>query len=149
MLITAAGSVKPAKMIALGAGVAGLQAIATARRLGAVVHGFDVREAAREQVESLGARFVSPGEALKAQESANGYAADQSADEQAGLRRALGPTLAQMQHIVTSAPQSAGGQRHGLCRNESRDRIKAARTPARAYAFRQSTRIARWSMPAG
>jgi Alanine dehydrogenase/PNT, C-terminal domain len=67
--------VKPAKMIALGAGVAGLQAIATARRLGAVVHGFDVREGAREQVESLGARFVSPGEALKAQDAANGYAA--------------------------------------------------------------------------
>lgn len=103
MLTTAAGGVKPAKMIALGAGVAGLQAIATARRLGAVVHGFDVREAAREQIESLGARFVSPGEALKAQEAANGYAADQSADEQAALRRALAPTLAQMQLIVTSA----------------------------------------------
>src|SRR6266478_5626596 len=103
MLTTAAGGVKPAKMIALGAGVAGLQAIATARRLGAVVHGFDVREAAREQVESLGARFVSAGEALKAQEAANGYAADQSANEQAALRRALAPTLAQMQLIVTSA----------------------------------------------
>jgi NAD(P) transhydrogenase subunit alpha len=103
MLTTAAGGVKPAKMIALGAGVAGLQAIATARRLGAVVHGFDVREAAREQVESLGARFVSAGEALKAQEAANGYAADQSADEQAALRRALASTLAQMQLIVTSA----------------------------------------------
>jgi NAD(P) transhydrogenase subunit alpha len=103
MLTTAAGGIKPAKMIALGAGVAGLQAIATARRLGAVVHGFDVREAAREQVESLGARFVSPGEALKAQQAANGYAADQSANEQAALRRALAPTLAQMQLIVTSA----------------------------------------------
>src|SRR6267378_3496843 len=103
MLITAAGTIKPARMIALGAGVAGLQAIATARRLGAIVHGFDVREAAREQVESLGARFVSPGEAVKAQDAANGYAADQSADEQAALRRALAPTLAQMQLIVTSA----------------------------------------------
>ncbi len=103
MLTTAAGIVKPAKMIALGAGVAGLQAIATARRLGAVVHGFDVREAAREQVESLGARFVSPGEALKAQESADGYADDQSTKHQALLRRALAPTLAQMQLIVTSA----------------------------------------------
>jgi NAD(P) transhydrogenase subunit alpha len=59
MLTTAAGGIKPAKMIALGAGVAGLQAIATARRLGAVVHGFDVREAAREQVESLGARRLT------------------------------------------------------------------------------------------
>ncbi|MDB5482468.1 MAG: alanine dehydrogenase/pyridine nucleotide transhydrogenase [Caulobacteraceae bacterium] len=103
MLTTAAGVVKPARMIAVGAGVAGLQAIATARRLGAVAHGFDVREAAREQVESLGARFVSPGEALKAREAANGYAADQSADEQAALRRALAPTLAHMQLIVASA----------------------------------------------
>jgi H+-translocating NAD(P) transhydrogenase subunit alpha len=103
MLTTAAGGLKPAKMIALGAGVAGLQAIATARRLGAVVYGFDVREAAREQVESLGAHFVSPGEALKAREAANGYAADQSANEQAALRRALGPTLVQMKLIVTSA----------------------------------------------
>jgi NAD(P) transhydrogenase subunit alpha len=102
MLTTAAGIVKPAKMIALGAGVAGLQAIATARRLGAVVHGFDVREAAREQVESLGAQFVSAAN-IKAREAANGYAADQSADEQAELRRVLAPTLAEMDLIVTSA----------------------------------------------
>ncbi len=103
MLTTAAGVVRPAKMIALGAGVAGLQAIATARRLGAIVHGFDVREAAREQVESLGATFVSADNVIKAQEAANGYAAEQSADDQAKLRRALAPTLAQMQLIVTSA----------------------------------------------
>jgi H+-translocating NAD(P) transhydrogenase subunit alpha len=103
MLTTAAGIVKPAKMIALGAGVAGLQAIATARRLGAIVNGFDVREAAREQVESLGARFVSAGNVIEARESVNGYAADQSVDEQATLRRTLAPTLAQMQLIVTSA----------------------------------------------
>jgi NAD(P) transhydrogenase subunit alpha len=103
MLTTAAGIVKPAKMIALGAGVAGLQAIATARRLGAIVHGFDVRDVAREQVESLGARFVSAGNDIDARESTNGYAADQSVDEQARLRRALAPTLAQMQLIVTSA----------------------------------------------
>ena len=103
MLTTAAGIVKPAKMIALGAGVAGLQAIATARRLGAITHGFDIREVAREQVESLGARFVSAGTLIEARESANGYAADQSADEQANLRRALAPTLAQMELIVTSA----------------------------------------------
>src|ERR1700675_3990294 len=95
MLTTAAGTIKPAKMIALGAGVAGLQAIASARRLGAVVHGFDVRAAAREQVESLGARFVSPGEALEAQATASGYAADLSDDKQAALRRAIAPTLAQ------------------------------------------------------
>jgi NAD(P) transhydrogenase subunit alpha len=93
MMTTAAGIIKPAKMIALGAGVAGLQAIATARRLGAVTHGFDVREAAREQVESLGARFVFPG----------GYAGEQSKDQQAALRRELTPVLAEMQLVVTSA----------------------------------------------
>jgi NAD(P) transhydrogenase subunit alpha len=74
MLTTAAGTIKPAKMIALGAGVAGLQAIASARRLGAVVHGFDVRAAAREQVESLGARFVSVDGNIGAGDSVGGYA---------------------------------------------------------------------------
>jgi NAD(P) transhydrogenase subunit alpha len=103
MLTTAAGNLKPAKMIALGAGVAGLQAIATARRLGAVAHGFDVRAAAREQVESLGARFVFPAVDVASAEGAGGYAADQSADQQAALRRALAPTLAEMQLVVTSA----------------------------------------------
>ena len=58
MLMTAAGTIRPATVLVLGAGVAGLQAIATARRLGAVVQGFDVRAAVKEQVESLGARFL-------------------------------------------------------------------------------------------
>jgi len=89
MLTTAAGSIKPAKMIALGTGVAGLQAIATARRLGAITHGFDVREAAREQVESLGAKFVFPNVEVAPAEAAGGYAAEQSADQLARLRRAL------------------------------------------------------------
>ena len=123
MLTTAAGSIKPARMIALGAGVAGLQAIATARRLGAVAHGFDVRAAAREQVESLGAKFVfpdtsvpssgvpssgvpssgSPRSGLTVAEAAGGYASDQTVDQQAVLRRALTPALADMQLVVTSA----------------------------------------------
>lgn len=103
MLTTAAGSIKPAKMIALGAGVAGLQAIATARRLGAITHGFDVREAAREQVESLGAKFVFPNVELAPAEAAGGYAAEQSADQLTRLRRALTEHLAPMQLIVTSA----------------------------------------------
>jgi NAD(P) transhydrogenase subunit alpha len=103
MLTTAAGAVKPAKMIALGAGVAGLQAIATARRLGALAHGFDVRAAAREQVESLGAKFVFPLADLPSAEGAGGYASDQTTDEQTLIRRALSPSLAQMQLIVTSA----------------------------------------------
>ncbi|MDB6159171.1 MAG: alanine dehydrogenase/pyridine nucleotide transhydrogenase [Gammaproteobacteria bacterium] len=103
MLIAAAGTIKPAKMIALGAGVAGLQAIATARRLGAVVHGFDVRAAAREQVESLGAKFVSVDANIGAGEGAGGYAREQSSDQQAQLRRALSPHLATMQLVITTA----------------------------------------------
>jgi len=103
MLITAAGTIKPAKMIALGAGVAGLQAIASARRLGAVVHGFDVRAAAREQVESLGARFVSVEGDIGAGEGAGGYAREQSRDQQAQLRRALAPHLAAMQLVIATA----------------------------------------------
>lgn len=103
MMTTAAGGVKPAKMIALGSGVAGLQAIATARRLGAIVHGFDVRYAAREQVESLGARFVWPREAQHMQEAQNGYASEQSADQQQALRRALDAVLSEMRLIISSA----------------------------------------------
>jgi NAD(P) transhydrogenase subunit alpha len=108
MLTTAAGIIKPAKMIALGAGVAGLQAIATARRLGAITHGFDVREAAREQVESLGAKFVFADAALLSPEVAGGYAREQSVDQQARLRRALTGHLVPMQLIVTTA-QIPGG----------------------------------------
>jgi H+-translocating NAD(P) transhydrogenase subunit alpha len=103
MLTTAAGTIKPAKMIALGAGVVGLQAIATARRLGAVVHGFDVRAAAREQVESLGARFISVGAEVSAAEAGGGYAREQSRDQQARLRRALSAHLATMRLVITTA----------------------------------------------
>src|SRR6202051_4084229 len=103
MLTTAAGTIKPAKMIALGAGVAGLQAIASARRLGAVVHGFDVRAAAREQVESLGAKFVSVDADIGSSESAGGYAREQSSEQQAQLRRALSSHLAAMQLVITTA----------------------------------------------
>jgi NAD(P) transhydrogenase subunit alpha len=103
MLTTAAGTIKPARMIALGAGVAGLQAIASARRLGAVAHGFDVRAAAREQVESLGAKFVSVNADVGAGESAGGYAREQSSDRQTLLRRALSSHLATMQLVITTA----------------------------------------------
>jgi NAD(P) transhydrogenase subunit alpha len=104
MLTTAAGTIKPAKMIALGAGVAGLQAIATARRLGAVAHGFDVRAAAREQVESLGAKFLSVDDTnIGAGEGVGGYAREQSREQQAQLRRALAAHLATMQLVITTA----------------------------------------------
>ena len=103
MMTTAAGIIKPARMIALGAGVAGLQAIATARRLGAITHGFDVREAAREQVESLAAKFVFPNVPLAPAEGTGGYAGDQTAVQKERLRRALAEPLATMQLIITSA----------------------------------------------
>src|SRR5207247_3899291 len=79
MLMTAAGTVAPAKVLVLGAGVAGLQAIATARRLGAVVAGFDVRPVVKEQVESLGATFLELG--VRGEETAGGYAGELTADE--------------------------------------------------------------------
>ncbi|MBK1794098.1 NAD(P) transhydrogenase subunit alpha [Devosia sp. WQ 349] len=103
MMTTAAGIVRPAKMIALGAGVAGLQALATARRLGAVTYGFDVREAAREQVESLGAEFVFPDVPDAKAEGTGGYAAAQSDDQQFRLRRALTEALSRTNLIITSA----------------------------------------------
>lgn len=79
MMITAAGSIKPAKVLVIGAGVAGLQAIATARRLGAVVEAFDTRSAVKEQVQSLGARFVEV-EGAAEDAAAGGYAVEQSED---------------------------------------------------------------------
>lgn len=77
MLITAAGSIRPARVLVLGAGVAGLQAIATARRLGAMVEAFDTRQAAKEEVESLGAKFVEV-EGARDDSDAGGYAVEQS-----------------------------------------------------------------------
>jgi len=77
MLTTAAGSIPPAKVLVMGAGVAGLQAVATAKRLGAVVHAFDTRTAAKEEVESLGARFVEV-EGAKDDKTAGGYAVEQT-----------------------------------------------------------------------
>jgi NAD(P) transhydrogenase subunit alpha len=103
MFITAAGTIKPARMMALGAGVAGLQAIATARRLGAITHGFDVRHAAREQVESLGATFIAPEVSGLSGEATGGYAGEQSADEQHRLRRALATHMASMRLIIATA----------------------------------------------
>lgn len=79
MMITAAGSIRPAKVLVLGAGVAGLQAIATAKRLGAMVEAFDTRKAAKEEVESLGGRFVEV-EGAKDDTAAGGYAVEQSED---------------------------------------------------------------------
>jgi NAD(P) transhydrogenase subunit alpha len=102
MLTTAAGTLAPAKVLVLGAGVAGLQAIATARRLGAVVSGFDVRPAAREQVLSLGASFVGP-EVTADYEGEGGYARPLTAEEQAKTRDALGAAVPQHDLVISTA----------------------------------------------
>src|SRR3990167_3487577 len=95
MMMTAAGTIAPAKMFIMGAGVAGLQAIATARRLGGVVSATDVRWAAKEQVESLGASFVTVDEeAMKGAETSGGYAKEMSADFQRRQAGVVGKHIA-------------------------------------------------------
>jgi NAD(P) transhydrogenase subunit alpha len=101
MFMTAAGTVPPAKVLVLGAGVAGLQAIATARRLGAVVEGYDVRAAAAEEVRSLGASFVELE--LETQEGAGGYAKEQSEDFLARQRELIGKHVAASDVVITTA----------------------------------------------
>jgi NAD(P) transhydrogenase subunit alpha len=101
MLMTAAGTVAPAKVLVLGAGVAGLQAIATARRLGAVVAGFDVRPAVREQVESLGATFLDLG--VTGEETEGGYARELTAEEQARQQEELARVMADYDVVITTA----------------------------------------------
>jgi len=101
MFMTAAGTIFSAKVFVIGAGVAGLQAIATARRLGAVVSAFDVRPAVREQVQSLGATFVDVPQV--AAEGAGGYAAELGADDQGRVRAALGAHLPHMDLVITTA----------------------------------------------
>lgn len=102
MLTTAAGNIPPAKAFVLGAGVAGLMAIATARRLGAVVSGFDIRAAAREQVLSLGATFVGPEPQADA-EAAGGYARAQTEEEQRQTMEAMAKHLKDQDLVVTTA----------------------------------------------
>jgi H+-translocating NAD(P) transhydrogenase subunit alpha len=101
MFMTAAGTVPPAKVLVMGAGVAGLQAIATARRLGAVVRAYDVRAAAKEEVESLGARFVEL--ALETQDGAGGYAKEQSAEYLAKQQALLAAEVAASDVVITTA----------------------------------------------
>jgi NAD(P) transhydrogenase subunit alpha len=101
MLMTAAGTVAPAKVLVLGAGVAGLQAIATARRLGAVVSGFDVRPAVREQVESLGATFLDLG--VVGEQTEGGYAKELTPEQQAEQQRLLEERLPEFDAVITTA----------------------------------------------
>jgi NAD(P) transhydrogenase subunit alpha len=101
LFMTAAGTIPPARVLVLGAGVAGLQAIATARRLGAVVSAYDVRSAAADEVRSLGATFVELG--LETQEGAGGYARGQSADFAERQHAALAPYVAESDVVITTA----------------------------------------------
>ncbi len=100
MFMTAAGTVPPAKVLVMGVGVAGLQAIATARRLGAVVRAYDVRAAAKEEAESLGATFVDLGISA---EGAGGYARELSPEELARQQEALGEVVAGSDVVITTA----------------------------------------------
>ena len=101
MLMTAAGTVTPAKVLVIGAGVAGLQAIATARRLGAVVSGFDVRPVVKEQVESLGAAFLELG--VVGEETEGGYARELSEEEQRRQQEELEKRIGDFDVVVTTA----------------------------------------------
>lgn len=103
MLTTAAGTITPARVLVIGAGVAGLQAIATARRLGAVVSGYDVRPAAKEQVQSLGAKFVELPIQAKDAQDARGYATAQDEAFYQKQRELLGRTVAQSDVVITTA----------------------------------------------
>jgi H+-translocating NAD(P) transhydrogenase subunit alpha len=100
MLITAAGAIRPAKVLVIGAGVAGLQAIATARRLGAQVEGYDIRPASREEVESLGAKFVSAGIQAEGQ---GGYARELTPEERQVQQEALAQHIRQADVVICTA----------------------------------------------
>lgn len=102
MLMTAAGTIPPARVLVLGAGVAGLQAIATARRLGAIVSAFDTRPVVKEQVESLGATFVS-APAHEGGEGAGGYAKELSAEQQAREREVIAKSVTDSDVVITTA----------------------------------------------
>src|SRR3954447_3110814 len=102
MLMTAAGTVPPAKVLVLGAGVAGLQAIATAKRLGAAVQGFDVRSVVKEQIESLGAKFVKLDVDFDA-ETEGGYARQLTDEEQQQQREALADVISKVDVVITTA----------------------------------------------
>ncbi|MDH3308160.1 MAG: NAD(P)(+) transhydrogenase (Re/Si-specific) subunit alpha, partial [Acidimicrobiia bacterium] len=103
MLTTAAGTIAPARVVILGAGVAGLQAIATARRLGAVVSAFDVRSAAAEQVQSLGAKFIDLSIERQDEQAAGGYAREVGQDDQAAMLEGLTPHIAGADIVISTA----------------------------------------------
>lgn len=122
MLMTAAGSIIPSKALVLGAGVAGLQAIATARRLGAVVEAFDVRAAAEEEVLSLGAKFIKV-EGAKDEASAGGYAVEQT-EEYIAKQKALVQEHASKSNIVITTAQIPGRKAPVLVTKETIEKMQ-------------------------
>ncbi len=103
MMMTAAGTLQPARVFVIGAGVAGLQAIATAKRLGAVVSAYDVRSAVKEQVQSVGAKFIElPIDTATAQD-AGGYAKEQSAEQQRKQQELMSKVIAESDVVITTA----------------------------------------------
>ena len=101
LLMTAAGTIQPARVVVLGAGVAGLQAIATAKRLGAVVSAYDVRPSSADEVRSMGATFISLD--LESLEGAGGYAREMTEDRAARQRDLLAPHIADADVVITTA----------------------------------------------
>lgn len=122
MFMTAAGSIAPAKVLILGAGVAGLQAIATAKRLGAVVEVFDTRPAVKEEVMSLGAKFVEVDGAANAA-NAGGYAVDQSEEYKQKQQQRIGESIAKADIIITTA-QIPGKQAPVLITEEMMNTVR-------------------------
>ena len=103
MMTTAAGTIRPAKVLVLGAGVAGLQAIATARRLGAVVWGYDVRAVVKEQIESLGAKFLEFDLGVKDAQDKGGYAKELSEEAKRKQQQMLGEKTKEFDVVITTA----------------------------------------------
>jgi NAD(P) transhydrogenase subunit alpha len=122
MFMTAAGSIAPAKVLILGAGVAGLQAIATARRLGAVVEVFDTRPAVKEEVMSLGARFVEVEGAADAS-SAGGYAVEQTEEYKQKQQQRIAESIAKADIVITTA-QIPGKKAPILITQEMMERMR-------------------------
>jgi NAD(P) transhydrogenase subunit alpha len=120
MLTTAAGTIRPAQVLVIGAGVAGLQAIATAKRLGAVVEAYDVRSATREQVKSLGAKFIETGVSAEGQ---GGYARELTAEEKAKQQEVLEKRIAVADAVITTAAVP-GRPAPRIIRREAVERMK-------------------------
>jgi NAD(P) transhydrogenase subunit alpha len=120
MLTTAAGTIRPAQVLVIGAGVAGLQAIATAKRLGAIVEAYDVRSATKDQVKSLGAKFIETGVSAEGQ---GGYARELTAEEKAQQQQVLEQRIAAADAVITTAAVP-GRPAPRIIRREAVERMK-------------------------